>query len=208
MKFRTRTSRNIALLRPCYNRPRWRPGWRACEFAGLLASAGIISLASCHRPASPAVELPAWSLTSGQPVHLTPLAQVRVSPDRPLPAHLIQRLCPEYALLVVSRRGDWAEVCRRLALPARLLSIDLSTGPVIGVLAEVGQNADDDWPIRLVSIRNTTEGGKLEATFVHGVYYPVRTAAYLDLAKLTGTTTITTVRINSRVFTIHPRAFN
>jgi hypothetical protein len=203
MQFRMKTWRNIALVRSRHNRPTPQRPPRRCEIRwAVLALIGLLGLAGCTRPAGLATEVQAWSLTSDEPVLLTSLAQVRVSPDRPLPAHVVQRLCPEYALVVVSRPADWEEICRRLALPEALQTIDLNTGPVIGLLAEVGENAEDKWPVRILSIRNTHGQGILEVSFQQGLYYPLRTAGYLELVKITGTTSITTVQINFREFTI------
>jgi hypothetical protein len=203
MQFRMKTWRNIALVRPRHNRPPSQRPLRRCEIRwAVLTLIGLLNLAGCARPTQSATEVQAWSLSSDEPVLLTALAQVRVSPDRPLPEHVVQRLCPEYALVVVSRPTDWEEICRRLALPAALQTVDLNTGPVIGLLADVGEHAENEWPVHIVSVRNTGGQGTLEASFRQGVYYPLRTAGYLELAKITGTTSITTVQIDSRVFTI------
>lgn len=161
--------------------------------------------AGCAPASRPArlVELPRWELTVAQTVHLTPVVRTRVSPNRPLPAHLVQQLCAEYSLITIRRPSDWAEVHRRLQLPAELARLNLESGPVVGILAEVGEQADGLWPLRLVDVRVTNRAGLLEAVFLPGLYHPVATAGYLELAQVPGLVTVTTVRINSRVFTIH-----
>lgn len=169
--------------------------------------AGLLGLAiggcAAGPNSAPIVELPRWELTVAQPVRLLPIVRTRVSSDRPIPPHLVQDLCPEYHLVTIRRPADWSEVHRRLGLPAELAHLDLDEGPVIGILAFVGEHSRGKWPLRLSSIRISEGAGLLDAVFLPGFYHPLNTAGYLELAQVKGLSSVTTVRINSRMFTIH-----
>jgi hypothetical protein len=164
---------------------------------------GLLALAGCVSAPPPARELPKWELTVAQPARLAPLARVRVSSDRPLPTHLVQQLSPEFSLVTINRPADWAEVHRRLGLAPILAELDPRDGPIVGILAHVGESAENRWPIRLLTVRTINGTALLEAVFRPGFYYPLQTAGYLELAQAPGLGSVTNVRINSRVFMIH-----
>jgi len=159
--------------------------------------------AGCRGVADPASQ--PWEADApSRSVGFTRLAQIRVSPDRPLPRRLVRRLGPEYALLVVDRQSDWNQLCRRYDLSAQDAAVDLHQGPVVGLLAQVGERAEPQWPTRILSLHN--QGGQtvLEASFLPGLYYPLAVAGYLELIQVHEPIRITAVRLDSRVFVLPP----
>jgi len=162
----------------------------------------VLALTGCSSPPTTVREVPHWELAHGGQVQFRLVARVRVHPDRPLPGHLVQRLAPEYSLVVVHRAADWQEVQRRLGFSAE--GVRLSDGPIVGLLAEVGEKMDGRWPLQLVSVRAVDGVGLVEASFLHGLYYPLQTAGYLELAQVRGVQAVGAVQINSRLFTIRP----
>lgn len=185
---------------PCrHNRSCPRLSRRYLCLLGLL-------LTGCVARAPRASIVPTWELASAEPVAPVLVARTRVSFDRPLPAELTQELCPEYALILITKPGDWAEVCRRLSLPAAAAELDLGAGAVIGLQANVGECAESTWPIRLTSVRRQSDIAWVEGSFASGIYYPLQTAGYLELVHAPGVSRVSMVRINHRTFMIHAMA--
>jgi len=70
----------------------------------------------------------------------------------------------------------------------------------------VGQCAHNAWPMHLRAVRARAGEGWLEAEFVPGLYYPLRTAGYLELAYVPALRTVRMVRIGPRTFMIRSTA--
>jgi hypothetical protein len=198
--FRMQTWRNITLVLPGHNRKTARAA--RCVGVGLAGAAALLLavLSGCvasHLDATKAIRL---EVKTAEPTSLLPLARVRVSAGQLLPPHLVHPLCSEYALVVVRAPRDWTDFCRRLGLPPGLAKLDLDAGPVVGLLANVGESSSNKWPIRLVAVRVTEGKGSLRASFVPGLYHPVQTSGYLELAQLRGIRSIHQVQIDTRTF--------
>ncbi len=188
---------NIASAAPGNNRV--AVGWPGLAF---LAS-GALLLAGCAATAvSTAAAMPTWELANAESVTPVPIARVRVSYDRPLPATLTQKLCDEFSLVTINTPDDWAEVRRRLQLADPVYPVSFAGGTIVGVLASVGEAAQAEWPIHIVGIRTRGGLGWLEAGFNPGVYYPVKTAAYLELAYVPGLRAVCMARVGHRTFVI------
>ena len=159
-------------------------------------------LVGCAASAGQSLAVPTWELTNAEPFAPIPVGRGRLSYDRPLPAHLLQELCPEFSLVVIRTAKDWADVRHRLPLPPPPPSVDLSQGSIVGLVATVGECMDDRWPINLRCLRRCGTEGSLETAFTPGVYYPVLTASYVDLVYAPGIRTIGLVAIDNRRFVI------
>jgi len=149
--------------------------------------------------------VPTWELANAKPVTPIPVCRARLSYDRPLPAHLLQELCPEYSLVVIRTDGDWADVRRRLQCSSSGPDLDLSRGSIVGLVANVGESMDRHWPIHLRTLRRIGTEGFLQAAFTPGVYYPLITASYVDLVYAPGVRTVSLVGIDNRRFVIRSR---
>ncbi len=160
-------------------------------------------LGCASTPPAPAV-LPTWELANGERVTPVSLGHARVSYDRPLPSGLTQKLSDEFTLVSVNRAADWEELQRAYFLNATKTTPDFSNGMVVGILANVGEFSVPEWPIRINSVRTRSRLGWVDATFAPGMYYPVQTAGYLQLAYVPGVRTICMVRINQATFVIRP----
>jgi hypothetical protein len=155
-----------------------------------------------ERSSGTSTEVPAWELTNAQPTTAHPVGRSRVDLDRPLAAHLIQVLCPEFTLVVITNATDWAEVRGRCQLTGSPASLDFSQGAIVGLVANVGECPRGVWPIELEVARVLEGEGSVEFRFVGGLYYPVRTAGYLELAYVPGLREVRMVRVGHRSFII------
>ncbi len=180
---------------------------RAPVIAPAMVAAAVPALfAGCAAPdhASLATELRQFSLADAPSVEPTALARARPDYDRPLPEHLTQRLCEEFTLVTVTRPSDFSALRRRLGLPADLPTPDFSRGSVIGLLAEVGEPANDVWPVRIRTAMARDGEGGIEAEFAPGLYYPIVTAGFLDLVYIPGLSSVRIVKVNQRTFLLRP----
>jgi hypothetical protein len=146
-------------------------------------------------------------LAHAEPVKPLPIGRSRISYDRPLPDHVVHYLSDEFSLVTIKRRSDWLSLQRRARLPETLREVDLSRGMIVGLLANVGESANDRWPVVIDSVRTRDGHGWLEATFVPGLYYPLRTAGYLELVYVPGLRSIRRVQIDKRTFIIHAQPY-
>lgn len=144
--------------------------------------------------------VPTWELANAEPIRPRTLARVRLDWSTPLPKDLAQSLSPEFTLLVVHRARDWAELARLAPIPTLPSDVDLDAGCVIGLVGDLGEATENRWPIQIRSVRIDQGYGAVTATIRPGLYYPVRTAGYLELAFVPRLRTVTMVRINQRVF--------
>lgn len=197
----------IAVHGSCHNKP--RPGlvWRLFRIATL----GLVCLSpaavGCSDPRSgkqAVAEVPAWQLAGAQPSTIRPLGQCRVDLDRQVPANLVTPLCEEFSLVLVSHEADWLLLCSRCQLTGASRSLDFQNGAVVGLIANVGECAWQDWPIHLQVARVLDGEGLLEFSFSGGIYYPVRTAGYLELAYIPGLRSVQRVRVGRRDFILRP----
>ena len=165
-----------------------------------------MSLGCAAAPPSTVTVVPIWELASADPTPAKPLGRARVAYDRPLPAFLTQQLSNDFTLVSINRPQDWEDVCRRLSLtPAS--PPDFRNGMVAGIIANVGEPARAScWPVEIKTTRLRGGLASLEADFAPGVYYPVRTAGYLDLVYLPGVQTVGMVRVGDRTFIIRSAA--
>jgi hypothetical protein len=181
--------------------------WCSSAIVGLIAViAGALVLTGCSAPTAAPTAVPTWELANAEPFAPISVGRGRLSFDRPLPAHLLQDLCPEFTLVVIKSAKDWQDVQHRLQLPAPLPNIDLAQGSIVGLVANVGESMDDRWPITFRCLRRRGTEGSLEATFSPGVYYPMLTASYVDLVYAPGIRTIGLVAIDNRRFVIRSTA--
>lgn len=165
-----------------------------------LAMPGCVS--SSPQPAH--VEIAAWELARAEPVTLVPVGRTRVSYDRRLPQRITQPLSDLFTLVDIDRQEDWNALRRSLGIPAPAQPVDLSKGSIVGILANVGEPADNIWPIELRTVRVKAGCGWIEAEFAPGLYYPLRTAGYLELAYVPGLRHVRMIRINHHTFRILP----
>jgi len=170
----------------------------------LISSVFVGTLLGCVSNTAAPIEIPTWELANAEPIKPIILGRARVSFDRPLQSHLVQTLSPEFSLITIAQRDDWEEVRRRLQLQPTPPLFDLSSGLIVGILADVGEYAVDGWPIHLTEGRSVGGIGWIEASFTAGLYYPLKTASYVELAFIPGLRAVSVVQINHRMFFIKP----
>jgi hypothetical protein len=165
----------------------------------------LLLFAGCTGPslAVPNHYVPTWELATAEPVATIMLGRARVSFDRPLPSQIVQPLSESFSLVLVRHERDWGLLARTLKLP-RSESIDLSKGAIVGILANVGESATEHWPIHLRAVRMRGGDGWVEADFTPGIYYPLKTASYVELAYAPGLRDVRMVRIGQHTFRILP----
>jgi len=149
------------------------------------------------------LEVTTWELARAEPLKAVPVGRARISFDLPLPPGLIEELSPEFTLLVIRRQADWEALRRSLGLTTGP-EPDLSAGAIVGLVAWVGESAESGWPVRLTGVRALAGTAWLDAELTPGLYYPLRAPGYLDLCYVPGLISVGVVRINHRVFVIHP----
>jgi hypothetical protein len=176
-----------------------RPGNRLARPPALLAVTALV-LHGCAIHHRGPVLLPVWELATAEPQQVLRIARTRVDVDQELPARVAQRLSDEFTLICIRETADWAELRRQLQLPPPPPGVDLSRGSIVGILAQVGEAAQPQWPILLQTVRTRSGLGWIDASFVPGVYYPIRTAGYLELVYVPDLQTIGMVQINNRSF--------
>lgn len=177
--------------------------WRIGVSCGLLLALPLVP--GCRTPIAEDLEVATWQLANAEPVEPVFIGRGRLRDDHPLPDHLVQRLCDEFALITIARQTDFASVQSRARLPAELpAEVNLADGLIVGILATVGESASGRWPISLQAVRSRDGEGWIEATFDSGVYHPIRTAGYLELAYVPRLRAVRFVRINQRTFVIRP----
>ncbi|MGQ9652008.1 MAG: hypothetical protein ACUVXJ_18040 [Phycisphaerae bacterium] len=148
--------------------------------------------------------MPAWQLAAAQPSTIYPLGRYRVDVDRQVPANLVTPLCEEFSLVLASHETDWSLLCSRCQITGASRSLDFRNGAVVGLIANVGECAWHDWPIHLQVARVLNGEGLLEFSFNGGIYYPLRTAGYLELAYVAGLKSVQHVRVGRRDFILRP----
>jgi hypothetical protein len=175
----------------------------------LLALTAEMLPAGCAATDRATTAVPVWELANAEPLQPVSVGRGRLSFDRPLPAHLVQELSPEFSLVTIRTAKDWQDVQRRLHLPGLPAGVDLSQGSIVGLLANVGESMEGRWPIHLRCLRRCGTEGSLEAAFTPGLYYPVLTAGYVELVYAPGISTINLVSIDNRRFILRsPRPAN
>ncbi len=152
------------------------------------------------RDAAP--QLVNWELGSADPVPVRRIARVRIPYDAKLPDAVTQPLMDQFALVVISRPSEWASVRQQLDLDASPEELDFEAGLVVGIIGAVGEPATVAWPIRIEKARVREGVGQLEIEFVAGIYYPLQSAAFLELAYIPQVRSIRNVRINQQMYRI------
>ncbi len=183
--------------------PRREPVVWTCTLLVAAGCTGLVAAAGCTGPAAAPLEVATWELARVEPLKPVPLGRARISFDLPLPQRLIEELSPEFTLLVIRQRADWESLRRSIGLTAGP-EPDLSVGAIVGLVAWVGESAEAGWPVRLTGVRALAGTAWIDAEFVPGLYYPLRAPGYLDLCYVPGVSSVGVVRINHRVFVIHP----
>ena len=78
----------------------------------------------------------------------------------------------------------------------------ISSGMVVGILAHVGEASGREWPVKITAVRTRSGVGWLEAAFTPGLYYPLKTAGYLEFAYVPGLRSVCMIRVGHRTFII------
>jgi hypothetical protein len=147
--------------------------------------------------------IPTWELAEAQPARTITLARIRIPLDHPIPTELMQPLCEEYALLMIESPRAWGRLAEDLELPDLPPEADLHKGMIVGLLADVGEASDATWPITIEEARVQEGLGWLIADFHRGIYYPLKTASYLELAYVPGMRRVRRIDINNRRFALY-----
>lgn len=199
---------NIAV--PCtshnrrYPRPLEAPLLPRARCCGKFILLGVLTLAGCDAGLrSRTTPIPTWELAEARPARTVPLARVRVPLDHRFSENLIQPLCTEYSLLLIETAKDWEQLQSDIEVPDLPPEADLRMGMIVGLLAEVGEASDAGWPVTLQEARVRNGAGWLIAQFRRGLYYPVKTAAYLELIYVPRMQRVRRVDINNRSFALY-----
>ena len=177
--------------------------WRmriACVFMGLA----VMGCGALPMRSSRVTEEPAWELASAQPSEIRVLGRARVDLGRQIPGRFVTVLCDEFALVLISEESDWVAVRDSCEIPAGSERLDFSRGAVVGLAARVGERSSRGWPTELQVARVLHGEGWLEFSFGTGLYYPVKTAAYLEMAYVSGLQTVRMVQVGRRCFVLPP----
>jgi len=150
------------------------------------------------------IEIPSWELARAERVAPMLIGRTRVSYDRRLPTRVTQPLSDLFTLVNIDREEDWDAFRHSFGLRQPTEPMDLSKGSIVGILANVGEPADNVWPILLQTVRVKAGYGWVDAEFAPGLYYPLRTAGYLELAYVPGLRHVRMIRINQHTFRILP----
>lgn len=95
-------------------------------------------------------------------------------------------------------------LCSRCYLTPAPRPLDFANGAVVGLIADVGECASPDWPTQLQVARVLNGEGWLEFSFTGGIFYPIKTAGYLDLAYVPGLKSVQMVQVGRRSFILRP----
>lgn len=139
-------------------------------------------------------------LALARPVAAQPVWKVRVPLDAQLGNRMQRRLCTEFALLEIYTEEDFNDFCNKIGLAPDQAHPDLETGALVGIIAAVGEQMGDRWPVAVETIRVHQGAGWIKARFRPGTYYPLSTAAYCDLVYVPGLKEVLAVEINRRTF--------
>ncbi len=172
----------------------------ACAFVG-------VALMGCGgmRVSSPRViEEPAWELANAQPSDVRPLGRARVDLGVQIPGRFVTVLCDEFALVFISDEASWVTVRDSCEIAAESEPLDFSRGVVVGLAASVGERSSRGWPTELQAARVLHGEGWLQFSFATGLYYPVKTAAYLEMAYVSGLQSVRMVQVGRRCFVLPP----
>ncbi len=195
----------IALTGTCHNnRPVPFPTrlWRPACWLGVVAATMLQGCSQWAPSGTPATEVPAWELARAEPSTIHPLARARVALEQQIPRQVVTPLCDEFALVLITDAANWAAVRSRCRLSSAPEHLDFARGAVVGLVASVGERPSERWPVGLGVARVLGGEGWLEFTFEPGLYHPVKTAGYLDLAYVPGLKVVRMVNIGRRSFVL------
>lgn len=130
------------------------------------------------------------------------IGRIRVGANITLPPEMLQPLSESYTLLCIHEPEDWRNLCLHLEQPDWINQADLARGGVVGILADIGESASGDWPVHISSCRTQAGDGFVEADFTPGLYYPLKTAAYLELVFIPGLRSVSMVRVGQHTYRI------
>lgn len=179
------------------------PAVARLSLAILCASVGMGGCAS-HTVGRSNTEISLWQLAAAEPTPVVRVGRSRLSPNTPLPRHLIRNLSEEFDLVTIRTVADWRNFQQIVRLNSTPPDVDLTRGMIVGLVARVGEPARADWPIRFQAVREMSGTGLMEINFTPGLYHPVQTAAFLDLVYIPSLRHVQTVRINRRTFIMQP----
>ncbi len=175
----------------------------AKAFCSILLACLPIGCASFHSHSQPA-KISSWKLENAPTVNPQHLCRVRVSFDHPLPKTLTRKLSDEFTLVTIQHPDDWKSFIQRFHLQISPSKLNLEKGTIVGLLAQVGESANHQWPIEIDTVRCYSGYGRLKANFLPGIYHPLKTAAYLELIYVPDIKHIHTILINRRMFILPP----
>lgn len=167
---------------------------KSAQLLGLLC---LVNAGGCMRPSR---EARLSDLALARPVPVQPIWKVRVPLDAQLGNRMQRGLCTEFSLLEIYNEVDFEEFCRKVGFRPDQVHPDFETGALIGIIAAVGEQMGDRWPIAVETIRLHQGAGWIKARFRAGTYFPLRTAAYCDLVYVSGLKEVLAVEINRRTF--------
>lgn len=172
----------------------------------ILAVGTLVSVSGCLGRHSEEPMISLARLTQGRLVVPSVLGRARITADESLPDRLVQRLSDEFALVSIRSPRDWREIRDRFGFEPLTSDTELAHGMVVGLIANIGESAQNRWPIRVGGARLVDGAGWMDFEFHGGIYHPVRTAGYLVLAYVPGLRSIQAVRVGQRSFVIRSGA--
>lgn len=153
--------------------------------------------AGCGSPEP--VIVPVTRLATAPLVRPTGTLRGRISYDRPLPGTIARELSDEFTLVILRNNADLTELRRGLGI-SDSFSPDFARGLVVGIVAMVGEPVENQWPIRIDGVRIVYGLGWVDATLEPGLYHPLQTAGYVELAYVPNLSSVAIVQINHRMF--------
>jgi hypothetical protein len=141
------------------------------------------------------------ALATSPPVQPDAEWRVRVPlGTEPLADHVC-RLSDQYELIEIRSSAKWRSFCQMTGLADCDAAPDFSKGTVVGLIASVGEPVDGSWPTDISEIRLQRDGAAwIRTRFRTGVYRPLLSDAYCNLAYVKGLSRVILVEINRRAF--------
>ncbi len=168
---------------------------------GLLALGMAVAAAGCQaQKPRPSI---AWELAHPVDLGPQPAWQLRLADGQVIPANLRESLCDEFDLVLVRSDVEWRRLGRAVGLSeADAGRPNFRRGSVVGLVAKVGQPANDAWPIRVEEVRLAEGSGWVRFAFQAGLYYPIATPPYFTAAFVPGLREVKVVQVGRRIFAV------
>lgn len=151
----------------------------------------LLTIGACSLPAGPNA-ISVSTLESAPAVAAQRTGRAIVA-DLSLVQDLLRPMGQRLALLEVRSERDWLRL--KAACPGLTGTPDFARGAIVGVVSELGQPLDGEFPVAVESVQVIRGAGYLSAHFRGGTYLPDGTA-YIDTSYVEGLRAVLMVSVN------------